>query len=147
LVLSGAEETFVSQKRGPVSSATLSDLFATFACNVGLFVSLARPQRLRHKSSRARTEQGALQSVKPTTFFSGGQTFTTPAVDFFLNNFSFGFCYTAGAFQATAWLKWFDFRGVIHHAMIHKDKSDLHPGFPFERLGYALRDPSWRADD
>lgn len=34
--------------------------------------------------------------------------------------------------------EWFGYRGVLHHAMLRKDKSDLHPLFPFERLQDAL---------
>ena len=40
--------------------------------------------------------------------------------------------------------KWFDYKGVVHHAMLRDDKSDLHPGFPFDRLGYSLDDPEWK---
>lgn len=34
--------------------------------------------------------------------------------------------------------KWFAFQGVVHHALLRPDKSDLHPGFPFEDLSAAL---------
>jgi N-acetyl-anhydromuramyl-L-alanine amidase AmpD len=34
--------------------------------------------------------------------------------------------------------KWLDGEGVIHHAMIRKDKSDLHPGFPWTKLSLDL---------
>lgn len=30
--------------------------------------------------------------------------------------------------------KWFGFKGVIHHAMVRKDKTDLHPLFPWATL-------------
>jgi N-acetyl-anhydromuramyl-L-alanine amidase AmpD len=38
---------------------------------------------------------------------------------------------------------YFAFEGVVHHAMMRKDKSDLHPGFAYSRLGAALGDPQW----
>lgn len=39
--------------------------------------------------------------------------------------------------------QWFDFEGVLHHAMLRKDKSDLTPQFSFRQLGIALGDPVW----
>lgn len=39
--------------------------------------------------------------------------------------------------------RWYAFQGVLHHAMLRADKSDLHPGFPFDWLGRALHDPTW----
>lgn len=33
---------------------------------------------------------------------------------------------------------WHGFRGVLHHALLRADKSDLHPGFPFEALEVML---------
>lgn len=35
--------------------------------------------------------------------------------------------------------KWIGWEGVLHHAMLRRSKTDLHPGFPWERLRYALR--------
>lgn len=34
--------------------------------------------------------------------------------------------------------RWHSHEGVLHHAMLRKDKSDLHPGFPFEALATML---------
>jgi N-acetyl-anhydromuramyl-L-alanine amidase AmpD len=34
--------------------------------------------------------------------------------------------------------RWFRYQGVLHHAMLRPDKSDLYPGFPFEQLAAAL---------
>lgn len=34
--------------------------------------------------------------------------------------------------------KWIGWNGVLHHAMLRRSKTDLHPGFPWERLRYAL---------
>lgn len=41
------------------------------------------------------------------------------------------------------WRRWFGYAGVLHHAMVRKDKSDLYPGEHFTALGRALRDPAW----
>lgn len=35
--------------------------------------------------------------------------------------------------------RWRSFRGVLHHALLRHDKSDLHPVFDFERLAAALQ--------
>lgn len=35
------------------------------------------------------------------------------------------------------------FAGVVTHAMLRPDKTDLHPAFPFDRLAYALGSPGW----
>jgi N-acetyl-anhydromuramyl-L-alanine amidase AmpD len=40
--------------------------------------------------------------------------------------------------------RWTLFQGVLHHAMVRPDKSDLHPGFPFGELALALGDPAWK---
>jgi N-acetyl-anhydromuramyl-L-alanine amidase AmpD len=46
--------------------------------------------------------------------------------------------------RATEWLspanpkRWAEFAGVIHHALLRSDKSDLHPGFPEWRLARLL---------
>jgi N-acetyl-anhydromuramyl-L-alanine amidase AmpD len=37
------------------------------------------------------------------------------------------------------------YAGVIHHALVRPDKSDLHPAFPFARLARALGDAAWVA--
>lgn len=43
------------------------------------------------------------------------------------------------ALEAPADLRrWIGYSGVIHHAMLRSDKSDLHPGFPWHRLREAL---------
>ncbi len=34
--------------------------------------------------------------------------------------------------------RWHDYQGVLHHALLRKDKSDLHPGFPYEALEVML---------
>jgi N-acetyl-anhydromuramyl-L-alanine amidase AmpD len=34
--------------------------------------------------------------------------------------------------------RWLTYAGVLHHAMLRRDKSDLHPGFAFERLRREL---------
>lgn len=34
--------------------------------------------------------------------------------------------------------RWFHHSGVLHHAMLRQDKSDLHPAFPFETLRTTL---------
>jgi hypothetical protein len=34
--------------------------------------------------------------------------------------------------------RWSEFRGVLTHAMLRPDKTDVHLGFPFERLKLAL---------
>jgi len=34
--------------------------------------------------------------------------------------------------------RWLHYRGVLHHAMLRRDKSDLHPRFPFETLRTTL---------
>lgn len=34
--------------------------------------------------------------------------------------------------------RWHDYHGVLHHALVRGDKSDLHPGFPFEALAVML---------
>lgn len=39
--------------------------------------------------------------------------------------------------------KWFDFEGVITHAMVRRDKWDLTPQFDYRRLGVALTDQRW----
>ena len=39
--------------------------------------------------------------------------------------------------------KWFDFKGILHHAMIRKDKSDLHPLFPYAKFGRGIGDLAW----
>lgn len=31
--------------------------------------------------------------------------------------------------------RWIDYQGIIHHAMLRPDKSDLHPAFPWTLLG------------
>jgi len=36
------------------------------------------------------------------------------------------------------------FSGVLHHAMLRKDKSDLNPSFPYAKFGLAIGDPQWR---
>lgn len=41
--------------------------------------------------------------------------------------------------------KWIDYRGVLHHAMLRKDKSDLTPNFVFEELGRAMNALNWRS--
>ena len=41
--------------------------------------------------------------------------------------------------------RWIGYRGVLHHAMVRKDKSDLHPRFPWRELARALADPAWSA--
>jgi hypothetical protein len=38
---------------------------------------------------------------------------------------------------------YYAFHGVLHHAMLRSDKSDLHPGFPYGRLGATLGDTQW----
>lgn len=40
--------------------------------------------------------------------------------------------------------RWYPFVGVLHHAMLRADKSDLHPAFPFGDLAVALGDPAWK---
>jgi len=34
--------------------------------------------------------------------------------------------------------RWYNYRGVLHHALLRPDKPDLHPGFPWERLFATL---------
>lgn len=41
--------------------------------------------------------------------------------------------------------KWFGYQGVLHHAMLRPDKSDLHPAFPFETLQADLAEAEQRA--
>ena len=40
--------------------------------------------------------------------------------------------------------QWLAFKGVVSHAMLRPDKTDTHPGFPYDRLAYALGCP-WPA--
>jgi len=35
-------------------------------------------------------------------------------------------------------MRWWTFKGVLHHALLRSDKSDLHPGFPYEALHAML---------
>lgn len=35
------------------------------------------------------------------------------------------------------------YEGVLHHAMVRPDKTDVHPKFPWLKLGQALGDPAW----
>jgi len=39
-------------------------------------------------------------------------------------------------------MKWWKFKGVLHHALLRPDKSDLHPGFPYEALEAMLHSTS-----
>lgn len=34
--------------------------------------------------------------------------------------------------------KWLTFKGIVSHAMLRPDKTDTHPGFPYDRLLYSL---------
>jgi N-acetyl-anhydromuramyl-L-alanine amidase AmpD len=39
--------------------------------------------------------------------------------------------------------RWYGYEGILHHAMVRADKSDLTPQFPFRRLAVALGDDTW----
>jgi N-acetyl-anhydromuramyl-L-alanine amidase AmpD len=41
--------------------------------------------------------------------------------------------------------KWFGYQGVLHHALLRPDKSDLHPLFPVEALQADLAEAEQRA--